>query len=207
MSAPLTDSQKRYLAQLARAAFWRCTKDDVRCTSGQASDPARTSKIVNRTSAAETDWRHEQVALACGKFGLRCCSQDDYGAVKAHFLHILKRDGAALKALVNGSAEANQRRQALWHLDKAMTALGVGRAYAEGTARRMFHGTTLDNLGTNQIWSVTKALRARASQLKRKGAEAISQLPPPAALRSSAWFERPVNDLQTIGRNVKIILA
>lgn len=26
-------------------------------------------------------------------------------------------------------------------------------------------------------------------------------------VRSNPWFERPVNDLQTIGRNVKIILA
>ena len=35
----------------------------------------------------------------------------------------------------------------------------------------------------------------------------IQQQRRPARIRSSKWFERPVNDLQTIGRKVKIVLA
>ena len=69
MAAPLTKRQKYYLVTLARQAFER------ECSRKNAE---------GRMPGAEEKFRHEAVAKACGKRGLRCCSQDDYEIGRAH---------------------------------------------------------------------------------------------------------------------------
>ncbi|HOC56636.1 MAG TPA: hypothetical protein PKI20_13520 [Verrucomicrobiota bacterium] len=134
MSAKLTNRQKAYLAQLARQAWQRNPEAD-------AQDAGT--------------WRREQVARACGRLGLRCCSQDHYGAVKAHFLHLLGRDGDALRADLHSQTEANQRRIILWKIRKRCSQYGLGLEYADGICRRMTRGRGLQETeDTATLWNV-----------------------------------------------------
>jgi hypothetical protein len=147
MPAPLTNAQKRYLSQLARAAWQRAGAD--------------------ADGLNEAEWRRSEVVRACGKFGLRCCGQDDYGVVKGHFLAALGRDGAALRAMVQGDPEANRKRQALWCLRRELGARPM--AYAEGILRNMSRGEfTLVTATSVWVWRVVVALRTQARREKTK---------------------------------------
>lgn len=150
MPAPLTKSQKRRLiTELIRPAYQRAGAD----TDGLTFD----------------DWRRSEVVRACGKFGLRCCSQDDYGAVKSHFLSLLGRDGAALAADVRGAPAANRRRQAAWSVTNQLQRLNRPPSYAEGICRQMTRGTeTLATASEGTLWKVYFALRKSAQRAARK---------------------------------------
>lgn len=148
MAAPLTNGQKAYLAQLSERAFNRTA----------ALARGRGETVADGWRERGT-WRHEQVAKACGKFGLRCCSQDDYGAVKAHFLELLGEPGAALKAEVHGRAEANDRRQVEWKIILLLKRLGKTLPYADGICRQMFRGVSLQDATTRGLWGVYFALK------------------------------------------------
>lgn len=145
MSAALTKEQKRYLAQLGRSAFFR----QRALAMGRGEEWAH----------EEEQWRHEQVAIAAGKLGLRCCSQDDYGAVKAHFLTLNGEEGKALKADFYGRVEMNRKRVVDYKIDAELKALGKSRESANGISRRMFRGKDLDEVGEKQAWKVFYALR------------------------------------------------
>jgi hypothetical protein len=138
MSAPLTKSQKRYLSQLARDAWLKAPQAD--------------GQDVN-------SWRRDQVAAACGKWGLRCCSQDDYGAVRGHFLNLLGQPGKAFKVMVHGDPAANQRRVVEWKIMNRLTRLGEPISYGEGIIRQMTRGAeSLTSAPTKTLWKVFYAL-------------------------------------------------
>jgi hypothetical protein len=147
MSAPLTNSQKRYLSQLARRA-WRQSPD---------ADPQD-----------EATYRHTQVAQAAGKLGLRCCGQDDYNRVKAHFLHLLGEDGAALNAHVR--AETEPRRLAEFKLLQACEEFGLHLSYADAICRRQNRGLGLGDVGPKTLWHLMFTIRNRGRQKQKQAA-------------------------------------
>lgn len=153
MSAPLTQGQKRYLARLAARAHRRATAAII---AGQHLPDY----------VANVDfWRHQEVARACGKAGLRCCSQDDYGAVKAHFLNLLGEPGAALRADIHGQPGLNQTRIVLWKIARQCERLGVPVSYADAICRQMHHGHGLHQVERPAaLWKVFFALRYRQAR-------------------------------------------
>ena len=177
MSAPLTNSQKRYLSQLSDRAFNHLA---ALARGRGESFPASSPSPLNgeragvrgeaiSLSALRSQFRHAEVAKACSKLGLRCCSQDDYGAVKAHFLHLLGEDGRALKAHVH--AASNGRRQVEWKITQTLGRLGKGMAYAEGICRRMYHGTALMDASDKQLWKLFYALEYQLKRQRTAGSE------------------------------------
>lgn len=156
MSA-LSNGQKAYLSQLSDRAFNRLAA----LAHGRGEE-------LDSSTAARAKFRHEQVAEACGKLGLRCCSQDDYKTVEAHFLHLLGEDGRAMKALVRG--EGNPRRVVEWKITKALEALGRPISYADGICRRMYHGTALMDASDKQLWKLFYALQYQLQRSKKAAA-------------------------------------
>jgi hypothetical protein len=138
----LSTKQKKYLAQLARQAF------KVRGTPGADFD----------------EWRHEQVANAVGKAGLRCCSQIDYKAVESHFLDMTGRSGRAMTALVQHQSEP--RRQAEAVLLRELAAAGQHINYANAICRSQFKCGLFD-ASEKQIWCLVYTVRNRASGKRR----------------------------------------
>lgn len=145
MASPLTNSQKRYLSQLAERAY--------RLFAARARGRGEESDM--RTKAIEA-YRHAEVIKAVAKAGLRCCSQDDYGAVKAHFLHLLGEDGQAMKAHVH--AQSNGRRVVEFKILEVLKALGKPAAYANAICRQMFGGLGLIDASEKQLWKIFYAL-------------------------------------------------
>jgi hypothetical protein len=142
MAAPLTNKQKAYLSRLARDA-WQTNPD------ADALD--------------EASFRRAEVARACGKAGLRCCSQDDYGAVKGRFLDLLGRPDEALRAMVHGHPASNQRRVVEAKIFRALNDLGQGLSYAEGICRQMTRGAeSLTSAEPRTLWKVFFALQYQA---------------------------------------------
>ena len=142
MAAPLDNSQKRYLSQLARRAWLKLGAE----LDGQA----------------ETDFRREHVAKATGKFGLRCCSQDDYGAAKAHFLELLGESGHALNALVH--QQGNAQRIAMHKLKEACHYAHVSLEYPAAICRQQFK-CNLSAATDKQLWCLTFTVKNRARKV------------------------------------------
>jgi hypothetical protein len=138
MSA-LTNQQKQRLAILAREAYAKAPQRD-------------------RDAADFNDWRHEQVATACGKLGLRCASQADYKAIEAHFLQLVGQEGKALKALVRSQTEG--RRQAEYKLVKECESAGFHISYAEKICWNQ-NRCSLFDASEKQIWKVFFTVRNR----------------------------------------------
>lgn len=158
MSAPLANSQKRFLSQLSDRAF--------RFLGAKAR--GRGEPWPEDITANLAAFRHGEVAKACGKLGLRCCSQDDFALVKAHFLHLLGEDGRALKAHVHGVN--NDERIAEWKLMEAIkdaAAVGIDRRYAEAICKRQY-GCTIIEASAKQKWNLMFTIKNRA-RAKRKG--------------------------------------
>lgn len=165
MSLALHNSQKRILSQLARRAFNRARA----LARGRGEvDPA--GQFTDANLRREDDFRHHEVALATGKLGLRCCSQDDYGAVRAHFLHLLGQDGEAVKADVHG--QNNPRRIVEWKITDALARLGRKINYADSISRHMFHGLPLTDCTDAQLWKIFFALNKQAQRQHHQQQEA-----------------------------------
>lgn len=170
MSAPLNNDQKRYLAQLARRAW------NLACARARGAGevlPEDGERFADPLLNDHDAWRHHQVAAACGKLGLRCCSQDDYGAVKAHFLNLLGQPDRALNADVHGGKEANDRRIVEWKILQECKRLGLQVSYAEAICRAQNRGkgiTEIDHgpLGTKRLWAVLFTIRNRAAKKKKE---------------------------------------
>jgi hypothetical protein len=151
MSAPLSKIQKRYLCQIARRAL-----NQVRALArvrGEAFD------------VKEEDWRHEEVIVACGKHGLRCCSQDDYKTVEAHFLDRLGAHGAAFNAQVRAATE--KRRQAEAVLVRELEKAGLHLNYANAICQRQYRCTIFDAT-ERQLWNLVYTVRNRAATQRRR---------------------------------------
>lgn len=151
MAAPLNNDQKRILSRLAKRAFER----ECALARGRGETP-------DTSSAAEAAYRHEQVALACGKLGLRCCSQDDYGAVKGHFLNLLGETEKAFKAVHHG--EGNARRVAEFKVVQACEQAGLDIAYAAKICVNMFK-CSLEDASTDQLWKLMFTVNNRGRKI------------------------------------------
>jgi hypothetical protein len=149
MSAPLDNNQKRILSQLARRAFNR----ELALARGRGEKLAELN---------ESAFRHEHVAKACGKLGLRCCSQDDYGAVKAHFLDLLGEHGQAFKAVHHGTG--NARRIAEYKLMQACEQGGLQLSYAAKICVNQFK-CSLEDATEKQLWCLTFTIKNRGRKV------------------------------------------
>jgi hypothetical protein len=162
MAAPLSHDQKRYLSQLSDRAFDRLSAE----ADGQYFyDDLPATK-------ARQQFRHDQVVKACGKIGLRCCSQDDYLRVKAHFLDLLGETGKALDAHVR--AETEGLRVVTNKIHAACREFGFTLGYANKICQRF--RVNLDGATEKQLWTVFYTVRnrglakRRAAQTERKAA-------------------------------------
>lgn len=155
MSAPLTRDQKRYLAIQTNKAF--------ELAQGRG-------EIIEECGCGEglrTSYRHNLVIKAANKHGLRCCGQSDYNRVKAHFLHLLGEDGAALNAHIR--AETEPRRLAEYKLKEACAEFNLPLSYADAICRRQNRGLGMQEVGTKTLWHLFYTIRNRG---RRKQAAA-----------------------------------
>jgi hypothetical protein len=148
MSTPLSKDQKRILSQFAQRAFNR----DRAIALGRGETLPETAD----------EYRRRHVATACGKHGLRCCSQDDYGLVKAHFQDLLGETGKAMNTLVH--AEGNGRRVAEHKLVRACEAAKLSVAYAATICRNQFK-CSLEDATEKQLWCLTFTVKNRARKV------------------------------------------
>ena len=149
MAAPLTNPQKRILSQLARRAFNR----ELALARGRGEKLA----AIN-----EVEFRHDHVARACGKIGLRCCTQDDYGAVKAHFLDLLGEHQAAFSAVHHG--QGNARRVAEYKLVQACEAAKLPLTYAAKICSSQFR-CALEEATEKQLWCLMFTIQNRGRKV------------------------------------------
>jgi hypothetical protein len=156
MPSPLSRHQKRELSQLAARAF-----------ALQVLRARKRGESVDTTVAAQEQWRHDEVAKACGKFGLRCCSQDDYLSVKAHFLDLVGQPDLAFNAHVKSMSEP--KRQAFAVLMRSLNEFGLMRGYAEAICRNQFK-CPLDSASEKQLWCLVYTIRNRGTKRGRDGA-------------------------------------
>ncbi len=160
MSAPLTNGQKAYLSQLSDRAF--------RFAGAKARGRGET--WPEDIAANLASYRHAEVAAACGKLGLRCCSQDDYKSVEAHFLNVLNQPGKAFQAHVR--AQGNDERIAEWKLlqeIKAAADVGIDHRYAEAICKRQY-GCTIIEATAKQKWNLLFTIKNRASAKRKEKA-------------------------------------
>jgi hypothetical protein len=150
----LTKFQKSTLARLATRAFrFECAKARGR------------NEEVNSSSAAAAQFRHDQVAQACGKLGLTCCSQYDYKSVEAHFLNILGQTGAAFNCHM--AAQSEPRRQAEAVLVRELARFNINISYAASICRNQFK-CSLDDASEKQIWCLVYTVRNRGNARRQK---------------------------------------
>lgn len=162
MSAPLTRSQKSYLAQLSERAYRRA----LAMARGSGEEESFLGEFRDGES-----YRHEMVARAVGKLGLRCCSQDDYAAVKGHFLEALGEHGAAFNAALRGAS--NARRVVEWKIFHECVTSGLHPSYADKICRAQNHGKTITEIDdVRRLWAVFYTVRNRGRSHKRTAAQA-----------------------------------
>jgi hypothetical protein len=145
MPSPLSNDQKRVLIlQHLRPAFeaWG----------------ARQRAFID-TPAAFDYWRRDQVAAACGKFGLRCCSQDDFVPIIAHCWDLRGRPDIAFNLLAQ-RPDANERRQVEWKICHELEKAGLKLSYAAAICARQFK-CRLDDASLKQLWCIFFTIKAR----------------------------------------------
>jgi len=147
MSAPLSKTQKRYLSELSRKAWAK---------AGPELD-----------GISEADFRHQEVAAACGKLGLRCADQNDYKLVEGHFLEKLGRHGAAFNAQLRAATET--RRLVEHKITGACTEFGFHLSYADKICRAQNQGRGLDEIEEKALWRIFYTVRNRGLA-RRRGA-------------------------------------
>lgn len=151
----LSTLQKKILARLARRAF--------NLTGAKALGAG---DAWDGSGAAFDVWRHDQVATASGKAGLRACSQLDYKRVEAHFQSLLGQDGRALNAHVR--AETEPRRQAEAKLLEVCEQWGFHLDYASSLSLRI-HKVNLFDADTAVIWKLIYTINNRGRAKAAKG--------------------------------------
>lgn len=165
MSAPLNNKQKAYLSQLARRAF---NLEAARARGAgdviAEGDPDGGSPQDPLLRDAE-HYRHAHVAFACGKLGLRCCSQDDYRVIEAHFLNILGEVKRAFNSFVLSATE--KTRVAKYMVVQACKEFDFQIGYAEHICREQNHGASLDEVDVKTLWRIVFTIRTRGAARKR----------------------------------------
>lgn len=153
--SPLSHNQKRYLSQLSNRAFDRAAAD----ADGQSFYDDFPS------TRAREQFRHDEVAKACGKIGLRCCSQQDYKRVEAHFLNLLGEPGRAFNAHVRAETEAVRQAEAV--LRRECQRFGFDLSYPAAICARQFR-VTLADASEKQLWNLVYTVRNRGNARQRK---------------------------------------
>lgn len=177
MSAPLVKRQKAYLSQLARRAF-NLEAARARGSGDVLADgePDGGHPLDPLLRDAE-HYRHAHVAIACGKLGLRCCSQDDYRAIEAHFLNLLGETKQAFNSFVLSTTE--KTRVAKYMVVKACKEFDFQIGYAEHICREQNHGASLDDVDPKTLWRIVYTIRTRgAARRRRKALEASTATKP-----------------------------
>lgn len=148
----LSNKQKSYLSQLARRAQYRLAA--MARGRGEVM-----GAVLDFTKEGMDAWRQKEVGKACGKLGLRCCSQEDYKAVEAHFLHLIGEDGRAMQALVRSATEPVRQAQAV--LVRELARFGLRQGYAEAICRRQFRCQVQDLTDESKVWNLVYTIRNR----------------------------------------------
>lgn len=156
MSAPLTNNQKRELSQLARRSFLRFS---AREAAGEELDP-------RPSGLGEAGWRRWHVAEACDKAGLRCCSQDDYAAVKAHLLDLLGDTAGALDWHVRAQTEPIRQARAVLDRELEAAADVISRGYIAAICRSKYK-CAIEDCSVRQTWSLVYDVRRSAAAKRR----------------------------------------
>jgi hypothetical protein len=140
--------QQRILSRLARRAFAMQPP-----AGGGAHD-----------GESEIDFRHRQVAVACGKAGLRACSQADYKIVEAHLEALLGNVPKVFDAHI--AHDGNPRRVVEFKILESCRQARVTLAYAETICRSKYK-CSLAEATDRQLWGI-KFDVDRAARRKRK---------------------------------------
>lgn len=159
----LTSYQKQRLARLCERAFNR-----------QAALARGRGEAVATDWRSRAAWRHQEVAAACGKEGLRCCDQGDYKVVEARFLELLGESGQAMEAEYRGASEA--QRQVEWVICRACEKWGLPLNYVNAICRTQF-GCDLTEATLHQLKALLATVNNRGRAKARKGAEASDAKP------------------------------
>ena len=193
MPAPLSLDQKRLLARLSDRAYNRLAaqargrREDPATAiqqsigvsspslsslpsveSPQSVSPGGRSTLHAPRStlhALRTAFRHHHVAAATGKLGLRCCSQDDFKSLQAHFLELLGEHSLAFNAHLQAATEP--RRIAEFKVVLACKEFGYHLSYADAICQRQNHGAHLDEVSTKTLWHLFYTIRNRGLAKRR----------------------------------------
>lgn len=157
MPSPLSILQKRTLIlQHLRPAF----------EAAGAAARAQGKPWID-TPAAFDYWRRETVAAACGKFGLRCCSQEDYTAILARCWDLRGRPDIAFNLLAR-DPRANERRQVEWKITDALSKAGLKIGYAAAICRNMWK-CGLQEASVDQLWKLYYTVKNRSRSRVAQG--------------------------------------
>jgi hypothetical protein len=168
MSAPLNKKQKAYLSQLARRAFNLEVARARGAGEVLAANHQAEGEPLDALLRDEAHYRHAHVAFACGKLGLRCCSQDDYRAIEAHFLNILGEVKKAFNSFVLSATE--KTRVAKYMVVQACKEFDFQIGYAEHICREQNNGASLDDVDPKTLWRIIFTIRTRGAARNRKKA-------------------------------------
>jgi hypothetical protein len=156
----LSNDQKTKLVMYAKAAF------EVQCRAGLCESD-------------ETKFRHEQVAIATGKSGIRECNNSHFRSIAAHFLRLAGREKEADEiwqktGRVKGSDEVgdtHENRENAKAILRDLVKLSCGEINDEYVAhiaadqcREDFREKGLDGLRASQLQSVVFVVTQRLRQ-------------------------------------------
>ena len=142
----LTNKQKFILSDLSRQAWAKAL-----AASGQHEDDFLSAD----------DFRHQEVARAVGKHGLRCCGQMDYKAIEGHFYTLLGAVPAAFNAHVRSATEPRRQAEAVLH--ENLQKFGLPTSYAEAICRRQYK-CSLVEASIQQLWRLIYTIRNRGNR-------------------------------------------
>jgi hypothetical protein len=146
----LSNRQKGYLAQLASRAHVATSREGI----GGADDGIELD-----------EWRRREVAKACGKFGLRCCSQDDYRLVEGHFLNLLGQEDRAMRSFERAAEDPKRRAEIV--LCRELARYGFLQSYAEKICRDKFK-CTVSEASSGQTWKLVYDIKRNGERRLRK---------------------------------------
>lgn len=164
-AAPLSKTQKRVLAQAARAA-WEALTVERRRQAIQAASEATHDPLISE-SKVFTHWRHTEQHRATGCASLCRMHQADYLPTKLHFQMLEAtggtiEDAAPSRAAIHtmGRMATDGWRQAKHKLDEALADAGLHPAYAEKICQAQ-NRCSIAEASQNQLWRLFYTIRNR----------------------------------------------
>lgn len=145
---PLSKKQIAALIKAARRA-WDCHKS------------------AGLTDLSFDEWRHIEVAAACGCTGLTSAQNRHFRAILSHFL-LLSGDASGVPVAVNTGAATGyhgetveERDQALWLVREHMRKFDVHENYALAIVRNQYKVNSLSALNAAQAMALLFTLQRR----------------------------------------------